>query len=126
DAQNYALNGTASSGSVTSDNLQTVTYSGFANGPNVDDVAPAVVDQAFNYDVPTQDLSFTFNKDVSTFSTLLYNGYLELTNVDSGEVVPSYQVTWDGTTNTAHYTFPGYSNGILPDGNYRARIVAGL
>src|SRR5439155_18455262 len=66
DAQNYALNGTASSGSVTSDNLGAVTYSGFAIGPNVDDVAPAVVDQAFNYDVPTQDLSVAFNKDVST------------------------------------------------------------
>src|SRR5439155_5518086 len=47
-AQNYVLNGSAASGSVTSSNLKTVNYSGFETGPAVDNVAPAVVNADIN------------------------------------------------------------------------------
>ena len=48
DAQNYAINGTPASGSVTSSNLKTLSYSGFESGPVVDDASPILVDADFN------------------------------------------------------------------------------
>jgi hypothetical protein len=51
-----------------------------------------------------------------------------LTNLTTGQLIPTANitVTYDLGTNTAHFTFPGYPLGILPDGNYSGKILAGL
>jgi len=137
-AQNYVINGTATNGSVTSTNLKTLSYSGFETGPNVDAVAPAVVAADINLDgiaafAPggdaitsnRQSLDVQFSENVSG---LLSAASLELTNLTTGATIPTANVAveYDAGSNTAHFTFPGYSNGALPDGNYHGRILAGL
>ncbi len=142
DAQNYVLNGTVASGSVTSDNLKTVTYSGFEAGPNTDDVAPAVVAANLNVDGapavpgspslgaaapapspggPSLDVQFSEN-----VALLLGTASIQLTNLTTGQVVPQafLAMTYDPATKTARFTFPGYPNGTPPDGNYGGRILA--
>jgi hypothetical protein len=51
---------------------------------------------------------------------------LTLTNLTTGQPVPpaNIAVTFDTATNTAHFTFPGYPNGILPDGSYHGIVIA--
>jgi hypothetical protein len=34
-------------------------------------------------------------------------------------------MSYGSATNTAHFTFPAYQHGVLPDGNYRVTIAAG-
>ena len=34
-------------------------------------------------------------------------------------------LSYDASTNTATFAFPGYANGVLPNGRYRATIAAG-
>jgi len=67
----------------------------------------------------------SFSEDVSS---LISAGSIELTNLTTGQAVPNANIaeSYDTATNTAHFTFPGYSNGVLPDGNYHGRIFAGL
>ena len=52
---------------------------------------------------------------------------LVLINLTTGQVVPSgsIAVAYDAATNTARFTFPGFANGVLPDGNYAATLPAG-
>jgi hypothetical protein len=132
-AQNPVITGTTS-GNVTSDNLQTLNWAGFEEAVGVDDVAPAVVIADINVDgvdapgrngAKRQSIDVQFSEDVSL---TIEQGWLELTNLTTGEVVPAgyIAVTYDSATNTAHFTFPGYANGVLPDGNYAGRIHAGL
>ncbi len=49
---------------------------------------------------------------------------LEVVNLATGVPVPagSIAVTFNSTTNIADFTFPGFANGVLPDGNYRATL----
>ena len=98
----------------------------------MDDVAPAVVVADINLNgIPVaeagsqQSVDVQFSEDVSL---AIEHGWLELTNLTTGQVVPAgnIAVTYDSATNTAHFTFPGYANGVLPDGNYTGRIYAGL
>jgi hypothetical protein len=142
-AQGYALHGNASSGNVTSANLKTLTYSGFEAGPNVDAVAPVVAAADINLNgVPgggaapvgllaraaalagnRQSLDVVFSEDVAFPAG---PASIVLTNLTTGQDVPQgyVAVSFDPATHTAHFTFPGYPNGELPDGNYRGRLLA--
>lgn len=130
-AQNYVLNGTPGSGSVTSDNLAPLSYTAFESGPNVDDVAPDVVANDFQFNPGVRrgvsPMAFTaaFSEDVSAF---LSSSFLELFNHTTNQPVPAADiaVAWDAPTLTATFTFPNYLGGLLPDGVYQARIRAGL
>jgi hypothetical protein len=130
-AQNYVLNGTPASGSVTSDNLATLSYTAFESGPNVDDVAPAVVANDFQFNpgaprgVAPMAFTATFTEDVSA---LLSGSFLDLFNTTTATPVPASDiaVAWDPGTLTATFTFPNYAGGLLPDGVYQARILGGL
>jgi hypothetical protein len=133
-AQNYTINGAPSNGSVTSTNLSTLTYSGFESGPNVDDVPPVVVLAEININgIPgfaegslrRQSLDVQFSEDVSA---LISPAWLELMNLTTSQPIPASNiaVSYDTNTNTAHFTFPGYANGVLPDGSYAGKVLAGL
>jgi hypothetical protein len=47
-------------------------------------------------------------------------------NTTTGSNVPTAKMSlaWNAATRTATFTFPGYANGILPDGNYVATLHA--
>ncbi|MBI2826009.1 MAG: hypothetical protein HYX69_15095 [Planctomycetia bacterium] len=125
-AVNYVLTPTsASAGNVTSDNLKTLTYSGFETGPSVDDVAPYIVSQGYDDSGPVPTIFVEFSEDVSNALTVYY---LELINTTVGEQVPPglVELTYDAGTNTASFTFPGYEEGVLPSGDYTAKIYGTL
>jgi hypothetical protein len=64
---------------------------------------------------------FTNNVGASlTSADLLLENLTNSTTVNPSNVSVSY----DAATNTATFTFPGFANGILPDANYRATLLA--
>jgi ELWxxDGT repeat protein len=73
---------------------------------------------------PTAEVRVTFTEDVSA---ALSPAALELTNVTTGQAVDALavRVEFDPATLTAVFTFPGLPGGLLPDGNYTARVAAG-
>jgi hypothetical protein len=133
-AQSYQVNGTPASGNVTSSNLNTLTFSNFESGPNIDAVAPSMVAADINLNgIPgladavgnRQAVGVQFSENVSA---LLSPSWLQLTNTTTSQPVPTANIAveYDTGTNTAHFTFPGYPLGILPDGDYSGKILAGL
>jgi hypothetical protein len=72
-----------------------------------------------------QALDVQFSENVSG---LLNPTWLQLTNLTTASTVPTSNIAveYDLATNIAHFTFPGYANGVLPDGNYRGSILPGL
>lgn len=133
-AQNAQVTGTAANGSVTSSNLRTLSYNGFETGPTIDDVAPDVVSANINVlgvagfgdgGPRRQSIDVTFSEDVSA---LIGPQWLQLTNTTTNEMIPTSNMTveYNPATNTAHFTFPGYSDGVLPDGDYTGKVLAGL
>jgi ELWxxDGT repeat protein len=73
---------------------------------------------------PDSALRFTFSEDVGAS---LSPADLRIVAVPGGAALdPSkFAVSFDPATLTATFTFPGYPGGRLPDGNYRATLLAG-
>jgi hypothetical protein len=127
EAVNYVLHGTASSGSVTSDNLKTLSYSGFETGPTIEIIAPVVTASVFDWTDSAQDLAFTFTQ------RLIDPGAqsLQLVNESTGETVSDgITETYDGAALTATFAFatdslaPGIYQATLPAANFQN--VAGV
>ena len=116
--------GAPGEGAYSFDNASGVYFSGM-EAVNEDAVAPTVLSASYNWDSPGPSVSFVFSEDVSL---VLSGGYFDATNTSTGEHVPAgyIQTAWDAGTNTATFTFPGYANGALPDGNYYFELFAGL
>jgi len=68
-------------------------------------------------------LIFAFDRDVGSSITA---DDLELKNDTTGQIIASSltHVDYTAGTRTATWTFPGFARGILPDGNYTARLKA--
>jgi hypothetical protein len=128
-----SVNGTAASGNLTSTNRPTMSWTGFEGTVSTDAVAPAVITADINLNgIPgvaesgnRQAVDVRFSENVSG---LISPASLVLTNLTTAQVIPAANiaVTYDAPTNTAHFTFPGYPNGVLPDGDYQGRVLAGL
>jgi hypothetical protein len=89
----------------------------------IDTVKPAIVDAPnFIVDAPRMAVLVPFTEDVSTS---VGSDDLLLTNLTTGAVVPvsSISVVYQ-SPHTATFTFAGFANGVLPDGNYSASIPA--
>src|SRR5688572_14129863 len=86
-------------------------------------IAPRVTASAFRFATAPHALEFTFSRNVGAS---LGPGDLLLENLTTSQTIPtgSINVSYNATTNTARFTFPGLSGGLLPDGNYRATIGA--
>jgi hypothetical protein len=124
---NPVINTFGANGSVTSSNRKPVTFWNFG-AVQSDNVAPAVVSSSFNHNVPAgqkPSLTFRFSEDVSRQLSV---AYLDLKNVHTNQPIPAANValSYDLATNTATFTFPGYPNGVLPNGSYAARIHTSL
>jgi hypothetical protein len=128
------VNGTAASGNLTSGNRQTLDWTGFEGSIATDAVAPAVNAADINVNgIPgfadgsgnRQAIEVQFSENVSG---RLNPSWLQLTNNTTGQPIPTSAIAVDYVvaTNTARFTFPGLPNGVLPDGNYSGKILAGL
>ena len=84
---------------------------------------PAVLDTSFEFE-PVQAVRYKFTEDVSAS---LSGDDVQVVNLTTGLDVPasSISVTWDPATKTARFTFPPLvPGGALPDGNWRATLLA--
>ena len=88
--------------------------------------APRVIDDLFEHNAAPQSYYFQFSRNVGPSLGL---DDLIVENLTTGQVIPSNQLSlqFEPAVNTATLQFPGYAtqNGqILPDGNYRVRVIA--
>jgi hypothetical protein len=87
---------------------------------HVDGTAPVISNPIFAFET-SHALSYQFNEDVSaTLST----GDLVLQNLTIPQTIGPGTMSLAYLTNVATFTFPGQSSARLPDGNYRATLVA--
>jgi hypothetical protein len=86
-------------------------------------VAPTVSASSFLFETAPHRLQFTFSDNVSAS---LGTQDLVLENLTTAQTIPSAQLSlqYDPATNTATFTFTGVVTNILPDGNYRATLLA--
>ncbi|HQY87530.1 MAG TPA: hypothetical protein PK402_02655, partial [Tepidisphaeraceae bacterium] len=95
-----------------------------ANRLIADNFAPTLVGEAsFVFDADVQSLNYLFNENVG--GSLTTADFI-LENLTTSQIIPSanISVSYNADFNRATFTFPGYTNGVLPDGNYRATLVA--
>jgi hypothetical protein len=86
----------------------------------LDTSAPSVTSVSF-VAAGAQNLRYGFSEDVSASLT---TPDLTLFNLTTGTTINpgAMTIAYDGTTNTATFSFPGLANGVLPDGSYRATL----
>ena len=84
---------------------------------------PTIVSAAFLYEGAPHQVQFVFSQDVRGS---LGTPDLTLLNLTSGAIYPiaSQSLTYNPATKTARFSFPGFTNGVLTDGNYRATLNA--
>jgi subtilisin-like proprotein convertase family protein len=90
--------------------------------------APIVSGNQFAFDGFTlpaapHRLSYTFSQAVGNS---IDPSDLQLVNTTTSTPVPTgnVAVSYNSGTNTATFTFPGYTNGVLPNGQYSATLLA--
>jgi hypothetical protein len=88
----------------------------------IDRTPPRLVDSAWTIDLQ-HALEFRFDQDVSGS---VEAGDLQVVRTDDGGAILAgdTRLTYDQQASAALFTFPGYRNGALPDGNYRATLAA--
>jgi hypothetical protein len=93
-----------------------------------DAIPPAVASGAFDFDLPNPGalphrLRYAFGENVSAS---LAPADLLLQNLTTGQTVSSGSIalSYDTSTNTATFTFPGLPAGVVSDGRYRAALLA--
>ncbi|MEX2188999.1 MAG: lamin tail domain-containing protein [Pirellulales bacterium] len=84
-----------------------------------DSIAPLVTSSSVDLSVAPQRLQFVFSEEVLIAAT-----NLTLTNSTTSETVPSGSIamSYNTSTNTATFTFPGFAGGVLPSGDYTASL----
>ncbi|MDB5322132.1 MAG: conserved repeat domain [Phycisphaerales bacterium] len=85
---------------------------------------PAVFAADFLFNAPAMTLRFAFDENVGTSLTA---ADFQLTNLTTGQTVPAANITLNYVAGSfvASVTFPNYSHGTLPDGDYRITLAAG-
>jgi hypothetical protein len=93
-----------------------------------DNIPPVVNAANFNFDGVTlpaapHRLVYQFSENVSAS---LSTADLVLQDTTHGTTVPaaSIALAYDAVTNSATFTFPGFTNGVLPDARYTATLLA--
>ena len=129
------------SATTAADGIYTITTDPLSDGPHVitaingaspasaglnvtiDITPPSLQSASFNFDVPAQNLQFNFSEDITASIQVgdlaLFND-TTMTPIATGAM----SVQLDGANQRATWSFPGYANGYLPDGNYTATIAA--
>jgi hypothetical protein len=87
-----------------------------------DDVAPRVSSASFAVDAPRMEVRFGFDANVSAS---LGTADLSLRNLTTGATIPAASLAVSYVPgNVGVFTAPGFTAGILPDGRYRATLLA--
>ena len=89
-------------------------------------VSPEVTGSSVLYETAPHRLSFTFNRDVSA-SVGVDDLLLENLTTSQTIATSDLSLSYVASTNTATFTYMGNAGGIagvLPDGNYRATLIA--
>jgi hypothetical protein len=94
-----------------------------ALGVTVDLVAPTLTNNTpvFNYLTAAHSLIYTFTENVGPS---LADGDLLTLKLPTSTPVPTTFAGYDTPTNTATFTFPTFTLGTLPDGDYQAIAIA--
>jgi parallel beta-helix repeat protein len=88
-----------------------------------DDLAPTVQTSNFLFLTAPQSLQYVFSENIGAtlaVADLLLENLTTVQTVANANIAQSF----DTATNTATFTFPGFPLGALPDGNYRATLIA--
>jgi photosystem II stability/assembly factor-like uncharacterized protein len=88
-----------------------------------DKAKPILVNSNFTFATAPHQLSFKFSEAVGatlSVADLTLENLTTSTTVPSGNIALAYDVRSD----TATFTFPGFTNGVLPDGRYRATLTS--
>jgi hypothetical protein len=89
------------------------------------DVAPPeVFDGQFTPNAPAMNVQLVFTENVSPSPTV---SDFQLLNRNTGATIASASLSlaYNASTQIASLTFPGFTHGQLPDGNYRLTLPAG-
>ncbi len=86
------------------------------------DTLPPTVSGTFNF-LTNHSLSLVFSEDVSASLT---TADIQVLNLGTGIPIATgaMSLSYASATNTATVTFPGLTNSLLPDANYRATLIA--
>jgi hypothetical protein len=97
--------------------------SAVVSGTAVEAQPPEVIMASFNRSSAPHAINVLFNMDVS--ASLVVED-LELVNLTTGQTISPavMSLSYTGGSNVATWTMNGLPNGVLPDGNYQARLVA--
>jgi hypothetical protein len=90
--------------------------------PCVPDVtAPVAFDDRFHFATAPHRLSFRFNENVAPSLSL---ADVTVQNLTTSQTVPSgsMSLAYDARLDVATITFPGFAQGVLPDGRYRLTL----
>jgi hypothetical protein len=101
------------------------TYSiGVDVAPGTDTRPPEVTAAEFRYNAPKPHIAIRFNESVAASVSVTD---LVLENLTDNDIVPSVNlsVVFNALSNEVIFEFAGYPNGVLPDGVYEARLLAG-
>src|SRR5947208_279355 len=75
------------------------------------------------HSIPAPHVQFNFSEDIT--ASVQVGDLALFNNTTMTSVAPaSMSVQLDGANQRATWSFPGYTNGYLPDGNYTATIAA--
>jgi glucose/arabinose dehydrogenase len=90
-----------------------------------DTIAPQNTSAIFSRDrvsptAPPHEVVYSFDEPVTATASAL-----TLENLSTGQTIPSANiaVSVDSVTNRLRFSFPGFANGVLPTGQYRATLV---
>jgi hypothetical protein len=83
----------------------------------VDAIPPALQRAQFNSFANFQNLNLNFTEIIT-----LEISAIELLNLTTNQIIPTDKMALTYQSNTVLVTFPGYSHGALPDGDYRGFI----
>jgi subtilisin family serine protease len=85
-------------------------------------LSPTVTDAGYRFDERPSALAVAFSENVG--ASLGVND-LTLVNLTTSTPIPSGNISLSyGAGDVARFRFPGYPNGVLPDGDYRATLAA--
>jgi hypothetical protein len=105
-------------GAYTFGNRAPMSYSGIETR-TTDNIAPTFLGGQYNYDaISGSSVDLRYSENVFPG---LYNTHFDLYNLTTSTSIPYgiWAYTYDATTNTVHYTFPGLPGGVLPAGSYQ-------
>ncbi|CAN5363530.1 hypothetical protein BH09PLA1_BH09PLA1_05130 [soil metagenome] len=113
-----------SDGGAANHNITTpLTDSTYTADYALDTAGPTIASSNFSYDAAPHQFAFTFDE---TLAGGLQPSAVVIKNVTTNQIVPasSIDLVYESTTRTATVMFPGFANGIAPNGRYRVTIAA--